>query len=612
MLNEDNRTLKLIHDFLGYCRTNLSVNSDEFNTLLKAIVYSIEDDKENKDELILHLLTVMLHIGDVNRTHNIHRQFKLSPESGGMAYRETFREIIKWFHNNQPDILYTEWFMYILIQFSGWKQPIYNEIRTDRKKGNLISEEYLLDILDTDKLANLYAKFITKKKYANEASLIAKALPSVKTGKKTYRAGKSNTAKHSLRKRKLNNEFIYKLRMELNWSIKDYKEFRKKQNTIEQLLCSKNLLSLSKKEFYSLVDGLPSLAKVRLSNVILDYNKTTKVKNPNPKWDKLGNWLLEHEDKQSDIALAIRNTDNKEEKAELAKQLKTKSTNIKTIDMLAMMLNNSSTKQEIDNIYQDFLNKNPMDVKVFPVLDNSGSMSAPISGYIKDINLARKYLGITMSQIARLITIYFSTQSPSMFRNTYSIFSSTFKVFGTSFEVDKSRNRFMNEGKKKTKQTQILSEKKTLSENLISIDRYTPNPVYDTNIGSAIQFFVSKLKEGVDMEELPEVLLFITDNEWNTGMSPKQFMKYANDNGYYPLVILWSLEDKLRGDWNNIPNCLTIGGFSEVVLNQIVRNIKSGVILPQTEILALRDDSRYNAIINHYKPKILNKWKRKN
>ena len=119
-----------------------------------------------------------------------------------------------------------------------------------------------------------------------------------------------------------------------------------------------------------------------------------------------------------------------------------------------------------------------------------------------------------------------------------------------------------------------------------------------TNIGATIEYFVKLHQQtGMNVEQLPSALLFITDNEGNSGMKPKEFIQHAATIGWHPLVIFWGLKTNKMSQYEGIPNCLFIGGFNESVLGQILRGIKSGSIIPESELWSINDDKRYSVMV---------------
>ena len=121
-----------------------------------------------------------------------------------------------------------------------------------------------------------------------------------------------------------------------------------------------------------------------------------------------------------------------------------------------------------------------------------------------------------------------------------------------------------------------------------------------TNMFASIEYFVKLVQNGsINAEDLPVSLLYITDNENNSGKSPKEALELAYSIGWYPLLIFWGIKvlpDALITQCKNLDNILFIGGFSESVLSQILRGIKHGTVNPEDELWSIFDDKRYSII----------------
>jgi len=117
---------------------------------------------------------------------------------------------------------------------------------------------------------------------------------------------------------------------------------------------------------------------------------------------------------------------------------------------------------------------------------------------------------------------------------------------------------------------------------------------------ASIEYFVNLVGRGAaHAEDLPVALLYITDNENNSGKSPKQAIELASSIGWHPLLIFWGIrrlpEDLIR-QTKGLDNILFVGGFSESVLSQILRGIKHGTVNPEDELWSIFDDKRYSVI----------------
>ena len=101
------------------------------------------------------------------------------------------------------------------------------------------------------------------------------------------------------------------------------------------------------------------------------------------------------------------------------------------------------------------------------------------------------------------------------------------------------------------------------------------------------------------VEELPVALLYLTDNEYNTGLGPMEAHKLATSIGWHPLQIFWGISrmsSRAEAGLSKVPNSLFVGGFNESALSQILRGIKTGSINPETELWSIYNDPRYSVL----------------
>jgi hypothetical protein len=117
---------------------------------------------------------------------------------------------------------------------------------------------------------------------------------------------------------------------------------------------------------------------------------------------------------------------------------------------------------------------------------------------------------------------------------------------------------------------------------------------------ASVEYFVNLVKTGrCTTEELPETLLYITDNEYNSGKSPKEAVTLANSIGWRPKLIFWgitTMTHSIKEELKYTPNGLFIGGFNESCLSQILDGISKDTINPEDELWAIYNDIRYSVI----------------
>jgi hypothetical protein len=588
-----------------------------------------------KNNIILLLERVMLHIGDVSRQHNILSEMGIKSDKGGAQERKVFRSCMRWWEKNMPESF--EKNLRIFAEFTLYENLMYYQNTTDRNTGKVVGSEMLFPMPSA--VHNFLAGQI---RIGKDLNLIAKHLPKVMTGKfrvtkKLVKAQRGVTTFHlnsiklpktdwvkvngvlitdltttvnvgdvicyprkkqeiTLQKQEFINKWITDFCNVMDWTVSDYKKFRVRQDTPEQLFSSKLIERMPKSDFEAMLDRLTSGQRFRVAKMIAYKDEKGNLQ-PREKWGRLGEYYIGWEKSQEKIAQEIRvaNSNNDEgAKKELMKQFKVKGTGIQTIDLLAELFKGNLNNTQIDNTYQAMVEKMDLIANVFPIVDGSNSMNNPI--YHNGTH-------ITFRQIVYAMTIAFSTRNPvTEFRNTFGWFSSNFHIVGHSKYKDLRPNPYLASSSftKKVENYQVLSELKTFTENFNSIKEADPKSVSSTNMFSSIEFFVGLVKEGkFHVEDLPQALLYLTDNENNEGKSPKEAIQLANSIGWKPLLVFWGITG-MSGDtkkqMEGVPNCLFVGGFSESALSQILRGIKTGSVDPEMELWSIYEDKRYSVL----------------
>jgi hypothetical protein len=580
----------IILDLLQHLRTNKSLQDDTLHPLLtKAWSEAAQYGLEAKTML----LRALLHIGDVSRHHNMLKKLGIQSTKGGAGERENFRSILRWLEKNQTNTFYAN--LNVFAEFTVLENLIYDQIRTDRKKGTVLKQEKMS--FDKKTIASYFAEQIIKSKNP----LIAKHLPKYATGKYRYSNGKKRPKQTiTLEREKRQREFIRELCSLLNWTIEDYKEYRKRQSTPEQLFSSHKINNLSEDLLMKMFDRMTSSQRFRIAHMVTNKDGLGHLQ-PTQKWERIGLAYIKWENRQTRISDEIRNTDDVEKKELLQKEFKVKATGMQTIDLLVKLFEGADTEDQINNTYQALIDKMDLIGNVFTVIDGSASMRSSVTkGWNVQEKIDSKYSHLSLFEVAAAMAIAFSTRNPNPdYRNQFGWFSNDFVIVGESQYRDTSPNPYVKDTKYivRSDGTPVISDKYPFIKNLRRIAQENPGIVGSTNIGKTIEYFVNlHRRSGMDVEQLPKALLFITDNEGNRGMPPDEFMAHAAQIGWFPLVIFWGIQQNHMSQYKNIPNCLFIGGFNESVLSQILRGIKSGSIVPETELWSINDDPRYSVI----------------
>lgn len=635
---KDKLKIPNIFKTLGFFRLNHNPTQKESDIILdagysEAVNFGLEE----------HFFRILLHIGDISRQHNILKTFGVKSPAGGSQERVGFRRILAWMDAKHPEILYNN--LHIWVEFTNYQNLWFYENRTDRNKGSLLLEEN--NILEDR--ARVYSFLKTRILQGKDLPLIARHLPAYKTGKNrvktviikdkrpigstspltftiprayldgwvklngvkvdteviAVKAGDKITMQRQLQnfsitRRKVLNQWIKGFIKFMGWTIKEYSEFRKKQNSMEQAFSSKSILGMSNEELNTFFDQLTSGQRSRIYTVLV-YKTDQDILMPKEgQWKPIGEAYIRWEKNQEKVAQELREAFSKGDKTAVEKAkkaFKVKSVGMKSIDLLVDVINGIKSDSVIDNTYQSFVEKTPMDVAVFPVIDGSGSMQRHIS-----------YNGIRLSvlDIALTMGIFFSTRNPvPEIRDTFGWFSSNFSVWGNSEYINTAPNKYMFNREKyiKAQQRRVLDGNLPFTTNLKSIKQSNMGDISSTNMGSVITYFINLVKTGkMTAEQLPQAFLFLTDGENNTGISPKQVMETAAAIGWQPLLILWQInpsnygrsEESIKKEFGN--SAMYVTGFNEGVLTQIFEGIKHGAINLYTEFWSLSENARYSVL----------------
>lgn len=583
---------------------------------------------------VLVLERIMLHIGDVSRHHNILREMGIKSTKGGAQERKIFRSILRWWEKNLPESFKKN--IRVFAEFTLYENLMFYQITSDRNTGKIKEIERLFPMPDA--VHQFLAERIRKGKDLN---LIARHLPKYETGTKrtTRRKMKARRGEETykwttpknkdwvevngkrvepgtkvqitagdivrysrekqaetLEKQEFVNSWIRSFCDVMDWTIADYKNFRKQQNTPEQKFSSKAVLGMAKSDFMEMLDRLTAGQRMRVARQIA-YKDQAGMLQPKEKWGDLGKWYSEWENNQAKVAEKIREaaaSGDEDAKKELKKQFKVKSTGMQSIDLLAKMYKGGMTDEQINNTYDSLIENMDLIANVFPVIDGSASMNRTVM---------HDGVNISYRQMVYTLAIAFATRNPvDEFRNTFGWFSNNFHIVGNSKFKDTRPNPYLarNSYMKKTKGGPVLKTEWTFTENFNSLRQSDPKEVASTNMFATIEYFVKLVQKGTfHVEDLPQAILFLSDNEYNTGKSPSEAQELAASIGWCPLLIFWGIQrlpDHLKREMEKSDNCLAIGGFSESALSQILRGIKTGTVNPQLEIWSIYNDRRYSVL----------------
>ena len=575
------KNMKLVNllSLLVWARTSGSASQSEFNDRM-TLAYE-EAKKAGFPEM---LLIVVSHIGDVSRYHNMYKELNISVGNGGTGNYRAYRKMLNWLISVHPEMI-KDYYKYAheFTQYSiGW----YYQNTTDRKKGSLKSTEILFFPKD-----EVFAEIREKLMLDKDVALIAKQLPKYTTGKYRY-----STNKNGEKVRRPIKDFTIKKRSYVNaWiaefaeamrgtpyfefgTIAEYKEFRKLQSSVEQLTSSQVIDTLSDDELYKLFDHCPAKQRMRLHKILMrDSSKFPNASRAYKEW----------------MAIQVKAASmTKEERKEAGVKLTVKSTGMNTAEILQRMVK-TSDEDEADVLWKSLIEKQDHTVSIFPVIDGSGSMSSYLN----------EYPSLTRRDVAYALAITFATQNPSEYlKNSYGWFSKNFHVIN-HIDYKMSGETFWSRKMVKTRPYQVISDKYSFTQNMANMRMSDSEEISYTDQTKVIEFFVNKVKRNeLRIEELPQVILYITDNEFNgRGLNAPDNVKYsqelASSIGWYPLQVFWGIVmNSDQFPFKDLTNVIGIGGFNEGVLNQIFRNIKNMYVDPYTELWSIIADKRYSML----------------
>lgn len=383
---------------------------------------------------------------------------------------------------------------------------------------------------------------------------------------------------------------------QMGWTLKQYKTFRKEENlkTPEYLFSTKKIKEFKKDEFFNWLNGLTAGQQWVVSSTLAYKDKSGQLVKREGEWDYLGDWYREWSIQQNEAAANLRTVMadanvSKTEVKEAAKHVKTKVTGLQTVDLLEQLLSGQKPTSEVDTLYTTLLSKMEMVVPAYVIIDGSGSMTGFIPGVPK----------ITRLDLALTLAITFISTNPVQeFRESVMWFGSETTFSGVTKYANTAPNAFVTGSKfnKTTSAKKVIDPTKPFSENLKSLRQANPGKVSSTNAGQVVTTFMKLVENGqMSAESLPKVLIFITDEEYNTGAEPVQkdgkgFTQMPQEIGWNPLFVFWGLITTKHLDrYKDAPNTMVVRGLQENTLSQILQFIKKGHVNMYDELFAVAE-----------------------
>lgn len=582
------------------------IDKSRTNQLLSASwkeINSITDNARKSDAIQL-FFTLVFAIGDVNnREHQIFGKSKV--DQGGFGQRQAFRYALEWMIANTPQYFYS--FIHLIPEYSNYENLFFNQIRTDRYKGQLISKESLP--VDPKLIASALAKHIKSGKASEfELSLIAKFLPKVPVNKR-YRLKKDGTkvAKDkqtfTVEKDKINLVLIahFSTAMKFETKIYDnnirfigYEKWRSQylKDTEAHLFSTKEIIKFDKVQFEDWLEKLPAGARFRVQRRLVEKTDKGELK-------ALTKWTLQTGENMGEIYLAWMK--NKEAAMKLLVSMsetekdKMDVKDLKKLEKAAKVTTGGNTLYEVminflkgvntpeaNLLAQTLVDKIKLEVPVMVIADVSQSMSDSSRRIIKD--------GVAFfpTDVAKLATSLFLYLNPNKDAQEFFIrFDDRVEVVMDGSKGMLKSNRFMS-GKEVTIPKLVESDKPFLNTyRNVSSQIFARGSTQFNRVADSLREWANE--EGGKFFELRKELiqmypvwLVVSDGDMN-GMgnatsTMRDFqMKMKQYFSFEPIVVVWDVvmnETNLESSrYNNLENVMYFGGFNPAILNSVFLGI---------------------------------------
>lgn len=598
--------------FYGMANTlSLFRNASAFGneaTLRRTLDQAVSEAKTEMQKQLLVML--LFFIGDIGAREP---NYNKSKGQGGTGSRQAFRWILKWLLRNPVIGPLFPW--HLVPQHTNFENLWYNQLRTNRKNGALISEEYLAEgDVDTVFLATVVERILKSPKTDEfTKGLIAKYLTIPKYSSRKGVKGRRKLKPHTMRRVRRDEEFARVLSEKMGWLVVSHpknfqyvgmQEFKKTYlgNTEAHLFSSKKILEYGKAQFLNWLDQLPAGARYRVKTRLERYPQ---------KWGSLPayfkEWVNSKEEAQQKLRELKVKTGGKEltlaEQAELKEARKAAKVTTGATDWMSLL----SKPDEL--AIETMLDKVVMNVPVLPVVDVSGSMNMRLA------------IGQTKcSDVAALLTTLTLLKNPHENGGDFLMaFSDHATVIDSRSPEAVSRNRYTV--KEKANSGKLIDKTETVMANLTRVRQkldYLNHGGTDINsIFKAFQDFVEE--PGQDrqarIEALAEypVILIISDGDFNQSYSPHASIREFQHNmlrsfGWNGVIVIWDAWQNVRQEnskFENIENVMYYGGVNPDILTQIFTKLHDlDVVDIYTPLKTLYDNDRFKFIREFVRQKL--------
>jgi hypothetical protein len=515
---------KLTHSFLNEC--------------WKEVLNTNGRPNSEKKQLFFVLL---FSIGDITaRQHNIFHKNKV--DSGGNAMRENFRIILSWmklYHKLQYNKFM---FSHLFNEFTTFDNLFAARIKTQKKTRKIIEK---IDMIGED-IENLatYISMIIRGNNPFDKLLVAKFLTRPRLSKRQGHKSMLPETKVLMKKKQ---DLILKVSVLCDFPFEKrhgythfsgYYNWRKQYNGEMQsvLFSSGKITEFDQEEFVKWLDNLPSSARMRVRNMVLD--KTT----PKPKWGEIGNWFLtwegfktEKQTEQRVLEEKVRQGDASEETAVKLEQVKKEAKVTVGANNFKELFNEIITGTVDELKLQPFLDKINMPFNNLVFADDSGSMKGASTGKF------------TAFQFASFIAMICLMKNPSdIGRSMMGLFSRVTRIIRHINIVKYPQNSLINSPSIPANMP-LYNPELSFLKNLHNLrGMMDANTTYDSTYITSIPDYLNSWCAGDDskielLREFP-VWTLITDGNFNNLPSPESSMndfmyKCQTYFGFKPFVV---------------------------------------------------------------------------
>lgn len=608
-----------------------NTNEGEINRLLHAAWQEAETSGEKAKQLFF---IIVFSGGDIaNREHNMFGKIKV--DQGGQAKRKAFRLSLKWILCNQASYFYK--FLPIIAEYTNYENLWYNQIRTDRNKGTLLSTERL-PISPLKVVEYLREKLLDTTTTPFELQCIAKFLPKVPQTKRWRKdkEGKSVVIPkktHTLEKDRVNLALIQNLSGAMGWKtivypkmvrFKGYEEFRSQHLSTSEahLFSTKKITLMDDIQFQTWLETLPAGARYRVQCRLLTKEGTTlkskgvwKTSTGSDMGVVYQDWMLNKEiamKKLTSLSDEEKKNMGKEELKALTKQAATTTGANSVFDVFADLYRSCNGRVDPSNItpetnvlLQTLIGKIKLDVPLMVCIDVSGSMGSKVN--CAGIYMDRRNVANMMAAIA-----LYKNPKPEL-GNTIISFDGKATVYsdGVAFKENWYANKFLMPTTKDGKLDKLCDTKKPFIETLSTMEAiFAPDGV--TNFSSVADYLKQWVDEDpgdkarrIEIIQSYPVWMMISDGDLNSAGTPGGSMDQFKNKmlqwfGAAPVIVVWDiLSDSTHNTtyFENIENVVHFAGVNPGIINQLFCNIDNLTVIDiYTQLNTLYQTNRYEPV----------------